>query len=70
MTDVSKAFSSLNLQSPLLKNLETLGFAEMTDIQAKSLPLILAGKDVLGKAILHRDYIVCLPNSVLQEYSF
>lgn len=47
---MNKAFSSLNLLSPLVKNLETLGFKEMTDIQAKSLPLILTGKDVLGKA--------------------
>ena len=27
-----------------------MGFAEMTEIQATSLPLILAGKDVVGKA--------------------
>ncbi len=47
---MTKAFSSLDLKTPLLKNLETLGFSEMTDIQAKSLPLILSGKDVVGKA--------------------
>jgi len=44
------AFSALHLKSPLLKNLASLGYAEMTPIQAHSLPLILAGKDVIAKA--------------------
>ena len=45
-----KAFSSLCLKAPMLKNLASLGYAEMTPIQAHSLPLILAGKDVIAKA--------------------
>lgn len=45
-----KAFSSLHLKSPMLKNLASLGYAEMTPIQAHSLPLILAGKDVIARA--------------------
>ncbi len=44
------AFSTLHLKSPMLKNLASLGYAEMTPIQAHSLPLILAGKDVIAKA--------------------
>jgi ATP-independent RNA helicase DbpA len=44
------AFSSLRLKAPLLKNLVSLGYAEMTPIQAHSLPLILAGKDVIARA--------------------
>jgi ATP-independent RNA helicase DbpA len=44
------AFSSLHLKAPLLKNLVSLGYVEMTPIQAHSLPLILAGKDVIAKA--------------------
>ncbi|MCM2359950.1 MAG: ATP-dependent RNA helicase DbpA [Geobacteraceae bacterium] len=44
------AFSALHLKSPMLKNLASLGYAEMTPIQAHSLPLILAGKDVIAKA--------------------
>lgn len=43
------SFASLNLQSELLRNLESLGFAEMTPIQAQSLPPILAGKDVIAQ---------------------
>ena len=44
------AFSSLHLKAPMLKNLNTLGYSEMTPVQAHSLPLILAGKDVIAKA--------------------
>ncbi|OUR95039.1 ATP-dependent RNA helicase DbpA [Gammaproteobacteria bacterium 42_54_T18] len=42
-------FASLKLASELLENLSTLGYHEMTAIQAQSLPLILAGKDVIGQ---------------------
>ena len=44
------AFSALHLKTPMLKNLASLGYAEMTPIQAHSLPPILAGKDVIAKA--------------------
>src|ERR1039457_6542801 len=46
----STAFSALHIQSHLLKNLTSLGYSQMTPIQAHSLPLILAGKDVIAKA--------------------
>ena len=45
-----KAFSSLQLKSFMLKNLASLGYVEMTPVQAHTLPLILAGKDVIAKA--------------------
>jgi len=44
------AFSALRLDPAMLKNLASLGYAEMTPIQAHSLPPILAGKDVIAKA--------------------
>ena len=43
-------FPSLHLKAAILKNLASLGYAAMTPIQAHSLPLILAGKDVIAKA--------------------
>lgn len=46
----SKAFSSLHIKFPMLKNLTSLGYSEMTPIQAHSLPFILSGKDVIAKA--------------------
>lgn len=44
------SFASLSLKPELVSNLKTLGFNQMTDIQSKSLPCILAGKDVVAKA--------------------
>ncbi len=44
------AFSSLPLRDMLLKNLDSLGYQNMTPIQAQSLPLMLAGEDVIGQA--------------------
>lgn len=49
-TAINKQFSSLSLKPALLDTLKQLGFSEMTDIQAQSLPAILEGRDVLAKA--------------------
>jgi len=46
----SKDFSSLDLQPALLGNLADLGYIEMTLVQAETLPLIIAGKDVVARA--------------------
>jgi ATP-independent RNA helicase DbpA len=43
-------FSSLPLTPALLENIESLGYTQLTPIQAESLPLILNGKDVIAKA--------------------
>ncbi len=42
-------FSSVNLKPALVENLETLGYQYMTQIQAESLPHVLAGKDVIAQ---------------------
>ncbi len=42
-------FSSLKLRTELLENLASLNYSAMTPIQAKSLPHILAGKDVIAQ---------------------
>ena len=44
------AFESLALAKPLLDNLASLDYHEMTDIQRDSLPLVLAGQDVIAQA--------------------
>lgn len=43
-------FSSLNLSPALQENLSSLGYLQMTPIQAQSLPLVLDGKDLIAKA--------------------
>jgi ATP-independent RNA helicase DbpA len=44
------AFSSLTLPPALLANLDTLGYQRMTPIQARGLPLILKGQDLIAQA--------------------
>lgn len=43
------AFSTLGLSTEMLANLDSLGYTEMTPIQAHSLPPILSGRDVIGQ---------------------
>jgi ATP-dependent RNA helicase DeaD len=43
-------FENLRLSKDLLKAVEDLGFEEMTPIQARAIPLILEGKDIIGQA--------------------
>ncbi|WP_429122510.1 ATP-dependent RNA helicase DbpA [Aeromonas allosaccharophila] len=43
-------FSSLNLSPALQENLTSLGYLQMTPIQAQSLPLVLEGRDLIAKA--------------------
>jgi ATP-independent RNA helicase DbpA len=44
------SFSSLPISPALLANLDSLGYLEMTPIQAQSLPLILERRDVIAQA--------------------
>jgi len=45
-----KEFKELGLKSEILRALEEIGFTEPFPIQAETIPLILAGKDVVGQA--------------------
>mgnify|MGYP002620959952 CR=1 FL=1 len=48
--DSARPFSELPLSSALLATLQQLGYRTMTPIQAASLPLALAGKDLIAQA--------------------
>ncbi|KAF8640965.1 hypothetical protein AX17_000611 [Amanita inopinata Kibby_2008] len=43
-------FSTLDLSEQTTKALAAMGFSSMTPVQAKSIPVLLTGKDVLGAA--------------------
>jgi len=45
-----RTFENLGLHPRLLKGLEEKGFVHPTDIQARLIPLVLEGRDVLGQA--------------------
>ncbi|XP_062116899.1 DEAD-box ATP-dependent RNA helicase 51 [Humulus lupulus] len=46
----TESFVSLGLSEPTLKAIQEMGFQFMTQIQAKAIPPLLMGKDVLGAA--------------------
>lgn len=49
-TPTASSFRTLPLSEPLLNTLDSLGFSEMTPIQAQTLPLTLEGKDLIAQA--------------------
>jgi len=53
MTDTkttASSFATLSLAASSLDNLTQLGYTQMTPIQAASLPLALAGRDLIAQA--------------------
>nr|WP_245362484.1 ATP-dependent RNA helicase DbpA [Pseudomonas sp. BP8] len=50
VTTESTAFATLPLSNAMLANLDALGYAAMTPIQAQSLPVILRGQDLIAQA--------------------
>jgi ATP-dependent RNA helicase DeaD len=48
--DLPKAFAELGLELPVLRAAHAMGYKEPSPIQRELVPLILAGKDVMGQA--------------------
>nr|DAD31648.1 TPA_asm: hypothetical protein HUJ06_010499 [Nelumbo nucifera] len=46
----TESFSRLGLSEPTMKAIQDMGFDKMTEIQARAIPPLLEGKDVLGAA--------------------
>ena len=49
-TSVDMAFTSLDLTPGTRKAIDGMGFTKMTEVQARCIPPLLAGRDVLGAA--------------------
>ncbi|MDH5435998.1 MAG: DEAD/DEAH box helicase [Gammaproteobacteria bacterium] len=49
-TETNIAFKDLALSQPIMKALEDVGYESPSPIQAKTIPLLLDGRDVLGQA--------------------
>ena len=45
------SFQSMHLSRPILRGLQTVGFTTPTPIQAKTIPIALMGKDLVGGAV-------------------
>ena len=50
MNENKNDFAKLSLSASMLGNLAQLGYLQMTAIQAASLPVTLAGKDLIAQA--------------------
>lgn len=50
MSEIIESFDSLNLADPLLQAIRDTGYTTPTPIQAKAIPLALAGKDLMAGA--------------------
>ncbi|TAQ87576.1 hypothetical protein B7494_g4108 [Chlorociboria aeruginascens] len=48
---ISSSFQSMSLSRPILRGLAAVGFSQPTPIQAKTIPVALLGKDVVGGAV-------------------
>lgn len=49
-TSIMTDFTTLNLRPELIQSVTELGYTQLTDIQAATLPVVLAGEDVLAQA--------------------
>lgn len=43
-------FDELELQQPILRAVEEMGFEEMTPIQTQAIPIVMEGRDIVGQA--------------------
>ncbi len=51
MTDtINTMFSQLNLSAEILKAVEKMGFTEVTPVQQKTIPVMMAGQDIIALA--------------------
>jgi len=69
MTSSEPQFSSLPLSPALLRAVNELGFERLTPIQAQSLPLLLAGKDVIGQSVTGSGKTAAFALALLQRLS-
>ena len=46
-------YSELQCSEAIHKAVERMGFAEMTEVQEKTIPVMLAGRDVIAKPYRH-----------------
>ena len=69
MSFTEPQFSSLSLSPALLRAVNELGFERLTPIQAHSLPLLLAGNDVIGQSVTGSGKTAAFALALLQRLS-
>ena len=43
-------FNEIQLSGEMLKAIDQIGYTDMTEIQEKSIPVILSGRDIIGRS--------------------
>jgi ATP-dependent RNA helicase DDX27 len=69
-TMVDITFQHMNLSRPLLKSITALGFTKPTQIQAKTIPLAMQGKDICGSAVTGSGKTAAFMLPVLERLIF
>ena len=59
-------FASLELTSQTQEAIKEMGFAHMTEVQARTIPHLLTGRDVLGAAKTGKDCSTSLPAALIK----
>src|SRR3989344_8827798 len=62
-----KNFKKLNLNENLLRSIEDAKFSEPSEIQEKTIPLILEGKDVLGSSATGSGKILAFGAGIIEK---
>jgi len=62
-----KTFSELGLSKQVLESLNDLGFKEPTDIQEKTIPLALDGKDIIGGSATGSGKTLAFASSIIEK---
>src|SRR3989344_6354672 len=62
-----KNFKKLNLNENLLRSIEDAKFSEPSEIQEKTIPLILEGKDVLGSSATGSGKTLAFGAGIIQK---
>jgi len=61
------SFKNLGIVRPVLKSIAEKGFEQPTEIQKKTIPLVLAGKDVIAKAATGSGKTLAFGSGIIQN---
>lgn len=64
---MTKTFQELGLSHDILKVLDELGFKEPTEIQEKTIPLAIAGRDVIGQSATGSGKTLAFGSAILEN---
>ena len=69
-TTPSQSFDSMSLSRPILKALSVMNFHTPTQIQSRTIPLALQGKDIVGSAVTGSGKTAAFMIPVLERLSY